>query len=130
MVVTSLFSEPARLLTALLFEELAVKGYTDLKPPHAQVFQCLKQEGSRITELAQMAGITKQSMSALVYDMENAGYLKRFKDKEDKRAIVFRLTAKGEKLFKFSNQFLQGIIAKWKKDAGGYSLTELKLLLK
>ena len=130
MEAISLFSEPARLLTTQLFEELEIKGYANLKPAHAQVFQYLVKEGSRITDLALKAGITKQSMIVLVYDLENAGYLKRFTDKGDKRALVFRLTAKGEKLIKFSNQFLQGIIAKWKKEAEGYNLNDLKMLLK
>ncbi len=130
MELISLFSEPARLLITLLFEELKIKGYTGLKPAHAQVFQNLEKEGSRITELALKAGITKQSMSLLVYDMENAGYLKRYKDKGDNRAVIFRLTAKGEKLLKFSDQILRNIITKWKKEQGEYSLNELKVLLK
>jgi len=129
-MIISLFSEPARLLTMLLFEELKIKGYHDLKPAYAQVFQFLESEGSRITELALKAGITKQSMSKLVYDLEKAGYLKRYKDKDDKRAVIFRLSAKGEKLYKLSDQILREIISSWKNPQHKNRFDELRALLK
>lgn len=130
MDVISLFSEPARLLTNLLFEELKIKGYTGLKPAHAQVFQHLEKEGSRITVLAEKAGITKQSMSVLVYNMEKEGYLKRQKDKNDKRAVIFKLTAKGEKLYALADRILHSIIESWKIPKSDQSLNDLRMLLK
>jgi len=62
------------------------------------VFQYLEDGGSRITTLAVRAGMTKQSMSALVYQLEDYGYLKRKPDTEDARAVLFYLTTKGQTL--------------------------------
>lgn len=130
MEVLRLFSVPMSKLSSLLFEELRIKGYSDLKPAHAQVFQHLEAAGSRITELAQKAGITKQSMSVLVYEMEQAGYLKRQKDKDDKRAVIFKLTAKGEKLYALADRILHSIIESWKIPKSDQSLNDLRALLK
>ena len=49
--------------TAALFKRLAEQGFDDLRPAHAQVFQHLKQDGVRLTQLARAAGVTPQSMS-------------------------------------------------------------------
>jgi DNA-binding MarR family transcriptional regulator len=130
MEVLRLFSVPLSRLNSLLFEELRIKGYSDLKPGHAQVFQHLDAAGSRITELALKAEITKQSMSILVYEMEQAGYLKRQKDKADKRAVIFKLTVKGEKLYALADRILHSIIESWKIPKSEQSLNDLKALLK
>ena len=72
-------------------------GYRDISPSHGWVLYNIKDTGSRITELAVMAKITKQSMSALSAQMEEAGYIKRKPDPTDRRATLFVLTSKGKK---------------------------------
>lgn len=78
--------------------ELAVAGFAEIKPSHVNIFQHIGPDGSRITELALHARITKQSISALVYQLETWGYLKRSADSRDKRGVLFFLTEKGELL--------------------------------
>ena len=94
-----------RYLKNLLYElainlsiELTVAGFAEIKPSHANIFQHIGPDGSRITELALRARITKQSISALVYQLETWGYLKRSADSRDKRGVLFFLTEKGELL--------------------------------
>src|SRR5689334_3288676 len=82
-------------LVTNLHNRLAEEGYAEISPSHGLVFQYLEEEGSRVTTLASRAGMTKQSMSALVYQLEESGYLKRKADANDARAILFRLTTKG-----------------------------------
>ena len=81
-----------------LHTRLAQEGYGEITPSHGLVFQYIEVTGSRITELASRGGITKQSMSAIVYQLEEYGYLKRKDDPGDARAILFILTVKGEAL--------------------------------
>jgi DNA-binding MarR family transcriptional regulator len=56
-----------------LHTRLAEEGYGEISPSHGLVFQYIEEGGSRITTLAMRAGMTKQSMSALVYQLEEYG---------------------------------------------------------
>jgi DNA-binding MarR family transcriptional regulator len=81
---------------AAVFERLAGLGFDDLRPAHAQVFQHIKQEGVRLTDLARAAGVTPQSMGALVDDLERLGYVRRAPDPNDRRAALIKTTDRGE----------------------------------
>src|SRR6478735_562958 len=67
---------------------LATSQYLDVKPAHAAVLQPLWQNpvGERLTALAHTASITKQSAGALVDHLEQAGYVERIPDPDDRRA--------------------------------------------
>ena len=73
---------------ANLHRRLEEEGYGEITPSHGLVFQYMSDEGSRITDLASRAGMTKQSMSALVYALEESSYLKRKPDPSDAAGII------------------------------------------
>jgi MarR family protein len=50
---------------------------------------------SRLTDLAAVARMTKQSVGALVDHFEAAGYVERVQDREDARVKAIRLTSRG-----------------------------------
>jgi DNA-binding MarR family transcriptional regulator len=52
-------------------------GYTDLRPGHGCVFGTIDPEGSRLTDLAERAGMTKQTVGEVTSDLENLGYVAR-----------------------------------------------------
>ena len=54
----------------------------------------MQKEGLRITDLAARVKITKQSMSTLVYLLEEWGYLERRPDRQAGRAV--RVYRKGQ----------------------------------
>ncbi|HEV2590792.1 MAG TPA: MarR family transcriptional regulator, partial [Gaiellaceae bacterium] len=74
---------------------LAEAGFDDLRPAHTAVFQHIAADGSRLTDLAQSAQITKQSMGYLVDYLEQRGYLERRSDPTDRRASLVCLTERG-----------------------------------
>jgi DNA-binding MarR family transcriptional regulator len=53
-----------------------------------------EQDGRRVGELAQVARLSKQSMTGLVAACEQAGLVERRRDAADGRAFVVRLTAR------------------------------------
>lgn len=77
--------------------DLIEAGYGDVRPTHGCVFRFVHEDGMRLTELAQLADMTKQSVGEIVDDLAGLGYIERFPDPDDKRAKLIRLTAKGEK---------------------------------
>src|SRR3954453_20449933 len=74
-------------------EDLIEAGYGDVRPTHGCVFRFVREDGMRLTELAQLADMTKQSIGEIVDDLAERGYVERFPDPDDKRAKLIRLTA-------------------------------------
>jgi DNA-binding MarR family transcriptional regulator len=74
---------------------LRERGHTRLQPSHQVVFASLGRTGTRLTELSQRAGMTKQAMGQIVDDLEQLGYVEREPDPADGRAKIVRFTAAG-----------------------------------
>lgn len=113
-------------MVANLHRRLAEEGYGEISPSHGLVFQYLEEGGSRITTLAVRARMTKQSMSALVYQLEDYGYLKRKPDPEDARAILFYLTTKGHDLRTKAQNLNYQFEQKWKQTLGAEEYKKLR----
>jgi len=62
---------------------------------HIHITRHLEMEGSRLTELAQRAGMTKQAMGTLVTQCESWGMVDRVDDPADARARRIKFTATG-----------------------------------
>lgn len=90
-----LLREPFLAFIAELLRRLHDAGYDDLRIAHLVVFQHIDPEGSRLTDLAAKAQMTKPSMSYLVEHLEETGYLERLPDPTDGRARLVRLTDRG-----------------------------------
>ena len=94
--VGRLFLEAHRALASELDAALEERGYPDLRPGHAPVFMNIdRRAGTRLTELARRARMSKQGMMLVVDDLESRGYVRRVPDPEDARAKVVKLTARG-----------------------------------
>jgi DNA-binding MarR family transcriptional regulator len=75
--------------------QLQASAYSDIRPTHGCVFRFVRDDGMRLTRLAELAGITKQSAGEIVNDLAKRGYVERTPDPADKRAKLICLTAKG-----------------------------------
>ena len=105
-------------------QQLKEKGFDDVSPSHGWIFHHTKEEGSRVTALAAIAKITKQSMSALVAQLEQSGYVKKKADPADKRAWLLVLTPKGKKVREAGQEINYLFEKNWEKKLGkkDYSL--------
>jgi DNA-binding MarR family transcriptional regulator len=92
---------------------LVSAGFSDLRPAHLVVFQHLDARGTRQTELADRAQITKQSMGYLVDYLVNAGYMHRTPDPRDGRARLVVLTARGEAVVEAARRALSTLEEQW-----------------
>jgi DNA-binding MarR family transcriptional regulator len=93
-----LLLESHRVLSSELASSLEERGYPDLRPGHAAAFLYIdRRSGTRLTELARRARVTKQGMMLVVDDLESRGYVRRVPDQEDGRAKVVKLTAHGRR---------------------------------
>ena len=76
----------------------AAEGYTQIQGSHQAILNHLSLSGTRLTDLAERAAITKQAMGQLVDEMECLGFVERIQDPNDGRAKIVKFTAKGHAL--------------------------------
>jgi DNA-binding MarR family transcriptional regulator len=100
-------SPPPRPLPALLTEvklaaidklraRIADAGHPEIREGHGCVFGFIDLEhGSRLTDLALSAGLTKQAVGEAVSELERLGYVSRVPDPGDGRAKIIKLTDRG-----------------------------------
>lgn len=78
-----------------LSRRVSETDYSDIRVTHGCVFGNIDPEGSRLTDLADRAHMTKQSVGEVASDLEQRGYVERVPDPSDGRAKLIRLTARG-----------------------------------
>jgi DNA-binding MarR family transcriptional regulator len=87
-----LLFKAARLLDEEALKRVAEKpGRTRLRRSHTSLLPHIDLEGTRVTDLAERLGVSKQAASQLVDDLEQLGVLARVADAQDARArrVVF-----------------------------------------
>jgi DNA-binding MarR family transcriptional regulator len=118
-----------RAFEAELNARLRGRGYGDIRLAHSAVFAHVDPEGTRSSELALRAGMTKQSMGELVADLEEKGYVERLEDPADRRARVVRLTDKGRRHVRDALVIIGEIEAGYARRLGGGRLRTLRAVL-
>lgn len=96
----SLLRRPYERLQSRVYARLAERGHPDVRPAHSSLFRYILPEGSRVTDLAERAGMTKQSMAYLAQSLVDLGYVSIAPDPADGRAKLVRLTARGEAVWR------------------------------
>ena len=117
---------PYRALEARVFVALAAEGYDDVTPAQARVFQRIAPQGSRLTDLAQQAQITKQSAGFLVDQLEKAGYVHRTADPTDARARLVRISPRGAAAIPIAAAAVAQVEAEWTTHLGQRRMAQLR----
>jgi DNA-binding MarR family transcriptional regulator len=82
----------------LLVGRFAARGYPDVRPSYGSVLMPLfERDGLRLGEIAARARLSKQSMTALVRQCEDDGFVRRRRDPADGRAFRVELTPRGRR---------------------------------
>jgi DNA-binding MarR family transcriptional regulator len=82
--------------------------------------------GLRVTQLAQLGGVTKQAMAEAVDAMEAAGYVERVPDPSDGRAQLVRLTRAGRAIGKKTRALVREVEARWATRVGATRVEALR----
>lgn len=90
-----LLSNALRHFEARVIELLAEAGHTEITTYHINATRHLDVDGTRLTDMAKRAAVTKQSMSELVTQLEGLGIVARKLDPLDGRARIVYFTPKG-----------------------------------
>jgi DNA-binding MarR family transcriptional regulator len=100
-------------------------GITDITPAQAKVASRIGPQGTRVSDLAAQARITKQSAAFLVEQLETNGYVERIADPSDGRARLVRLTPKADRAIAAAGAEVERTLAEWAEHVGADRLRQL-----
>src|SRR3974390_1709792 len=83
---------PEKTTGTRVYARMAEAGFPDIRPAHSSLFRNLAEAGSRVSELAERAQMTKQGMGYLADSLAASGYVTLEPDPADRRAKQVRLT--------------------------------------
>ncbi len=101
-----------------VLQRLHTAGFDDLTLAQCRLAQRLSPSGIRLTDLAEQAGVTKQTAGALVDELERHGYVLRRPDPDDARARRVVLTERGAQLCRTAADEVGRIEQQWREHLG------------
>lgn len=129
--IAGLLRAPYQAVMAYIVERIRAE-FPDLRPAHLIVFQVIEHPpaGSRLTDLAEQAQITVQSMGEIVDALEARGYVERLPDQADRRVKRIRLTTRGWTVHERGGEIVDELEAAWARQLGDAKFEQLLTLLR
>lgn len=125
----TLFFIAHRAAETRIMDALRAAGFDDLTVAQCRIGQRLSPDGTRITDLAEQAGVTKQTAGALVDELERTGYVVRKPDPSDARARLVFLSERGKRLCAAAAVEVTKVEAEWREHVGPEAYRRLRDML-
>lgn len=109
-----------------LEQRIGATEFSDIRLSHGCVFGNIEPEGSRLTDLAERARMTKQSVGEVTTDLVQRGYAERLPDPNDGRAKIIRLTARGRIAQATGRRLIDEIEREWAQRFGEERVAALR----
>ena len=131
VLFSQLLRRPYQALLTKLYAGLAAAGYADTAPSWGHnIFFYLREEGLRLTELAERAHTSKQAMRYNVNQLEAAGYVERVPDPADGRAKIICLTQRGWEVRRVADEILTNLEAECFRRLGEQKMRQFEGIVK
>lgn len=114
---------------AQIMAAMVAAGFDDVTLAQARVFARLGPDGARLTELAEQAQITKQSVGFLVDQLEKTGYVERVPDPTDARARLVRIAPRGLAAQEQARKAEAEVVREWEQHLGKKRMRDLHVAL-
>ncbi|HJY56060.1 MAG TPA: MarR family transcriptional regulator [Streptosporangiaceae bacterium] len=112
-----------------VFEALAAAGFDDITTAQGRVFARIGPDGSRVTQLAEQAEVTKQTAGFLIDQLERAGYVRRVLDPADARARLVQIARRGQAAVAVARAAEAQVEAEWTRHLGSQAAGQLRRAL-
>ena len=122
----NLFRDPTQVMQEIVADELARRGFSDLRPALLAVGQHIAADGSRVTELAERAMLTKATVVYVVDELERLGYVTRAPDPTDGRAKLVMPTARAHAAEQTAREAIADIRRAWADLIGHQEIDQLE----
>ncbi len=113
-----------------LFRRAAQHGFDNLRPRHGAVLAYLDEDGIRLVDLARIAGRHKQTIAAIVDELEKLGYIYRATDAADRRAKLIMPTERGLEVMQLADDILADIEERYAEQLGQRRYAQFKQALR
>ena len=118
-------------LRRLREEILAVSDdFPGLRVSHYRLLELIPPDGARITDLAEVALMTKQALGQHVDYLQRLGYTESDRLRGDRRVRLVRRTARGEEAVAFSRAAIERVEALWAEQLGPERYEEFRETLR
>jgi DNA-binding MarR family transcriptional regulator len=125
-----LMYEPAMAANAIVGRELAANGFGDLRPGLLTIGIHIETEGSRITDLAERAQVSKPTAVQAVDELVRLGYAERRPDPDDGRAKLVTMTERGVAAERLGRETVARVRDEWARAFGEKDMERLEALLR
>jgi DNA-binding MarR family transcriptional regulator len=123
----AVLSEVKDLAVQDMFGRMAAVGFRDVREGHGCVFGFIDLDGgSRLTDLAERSGLTKQAVGEAVAELERKGYVERVPDPDDGRAKIIKLTERGREACLTGRRMFAEIEREWAERYGEERVAALR----
>ena len=112
-----------------LVETLHRRGHRSVRPKHGAVFANVDRQGTRPSELARRAGMTKAAMGELVSELQRVGYVRRVIDPTDRRARLVVPTRAAHAVARLVLGFNERLEARYREQLGDRAYEGLRRAL-
>ena len=89
-----------------------------LRVSHLRLLELIPPDGTRITDLAELAGMTKQGLGQHVDHLQTHGYVESARLPADGRVRLVRRTARGDEAVAFTDAALARVESSWRQQLG------------
>ncbi len=115
-----------RAMDTRVLSALADAGFDDITVAQARVFQRIGADGTRLTDLAEQAQVTKQTAGFLVDQLEHAGYVERRPDPRDARARLVCIAPRGLRAVEVAASVVAEVEAEWTAHLGAREMAQVR----
>jgi DNA-binding MarR family transcriptional regulator len=92
--------------------------FRELRGSERRILQMITIEQIRITDLAAVAGMSKQSLGEFVDRLEEAGLVRSSKDPSDGRVRLISRTGRGDAVARATDQAIAAVENRWRQEVG------------
>jgi DNA-binding MarR family transcriptional regulator len=120
---------PYRWLENRVIDALTEAGFGDITTAQMKIVQRIGPNGTRLTDLAEQAQVTKQTAGFLVDQLEKGGWVERVPDPADKRARLVRIAERGQAAIPVAAAAVAEVEAEWEAHLGRQDMKQLRRTL-
>ncbi|MGY1744997.1 MarR family winged helix-turn-helix transcriptional regulator [Blastococcus sp. SYSU D00695] len=117
---------PYRALETRVLQALAAAGFDDITLAQGRIAARVGEHGTRLTDLAEQAQVTKQTAGFLVDQLERAGYVHRVPDPSDGRARLVCFADRGRAAVAVARRVEVEVEAEWTAHLGADATRALR----
>jgi DNA-binding MarR family transcriptional regulator len=105
-------------------------GFPELRGSHRRILQMIPLGGIRITDLARMAGMTKQALGEFVDWLEQSGFVVSGRDPADGRVRLVTRTRQGDAAAIAAQEAIDRVERAWRNEVGAAGFDTMKQALR